>query len=727
MPVHCFGIRHHGPGSARSVLRALEALNPDILLVEGPPDAAALIGMLGDPDMVPPVALLIYAEDDPAKAVYFPFVQFSPEYQAICYALRRGIPIRFMDLPQRYAIPQRTETPAHGADPLSALAKAAGYDDAERWWDWMVEQRRDSSEVFEAVAEAMTALRQEMTEPDAMEALREAYMRQTLAEAAAEGFEQIAVVCGAWHVPALTLAQFSEADATLLASLEAVNVAVTWVPWTYSRLARASGYGAGVRAPGWYRFLWENGDSKLLTIGWLTSVAQHLRAQKLDASTAQVIDAVHLAETLTRMRERALPDLQDLNEAALSVICHGNDVLMHIIERDLMVGSALGRVPLSAPMVPLERDFNREVERFGLTLSDEPAEAYFDLSNEQDRQTSAFLNRLLLLEIPWGSCQETASIYEEWELCWDPAYRIVLIEKSAWGNTVQEAATAFALYTGQQAQTLTELTELMQRVLQAELPEAVPGVMKLLEDRAATTGDISLLMEALPSLVDILVYGDVRRTPGEAIRRIVDGLAVRIIIGLPTECTALDDDASAKMLDAVIACNAALQLLNDAAFLADWHALLSRMIDQQTVHGLLRGRFCRIVLDSAVITKEETTKTMRLALARVVSAEEAAAWLTGFLRDSGIILIYHDTLLEALNDWVVSLSMDEFDRVLPLMRRIIATFEIPEVDAIGLRVSRTMPKLRAAATAPIDVERARKVDTTLDDLLGLKGKPGHEH
>ena len=33
MTVHLLGIRHHGPGSARSVLRALGEVQPDIVLV----------------------------------------------------------------------------------------------------------------------------------------------------------------------------------------------------------------------------------------------------------------------------------------------------------------------------------------------------------------------------------------------------------------------------------------------------------------------------------------------------------------------------------------------------------------------------------------------------------------------------------------------------------------------------------------------------------------------
>src|SRR5512134_2124739 len=98
--ISVFGIRHHGPGSARSVRRALEALRPDVVLVEGPPDANELVQLAAHEEMTPPVALLIYLPDQPQRAVYYPFTAFSPEWQAIQFALASKIPVRFMDLPQ---------------------------------------------------------------------------------------------------------------------------------------------------------------------------------------------------------------------------------------------------------------------------------------------------------------------------------------------------------------------------------------------------------------------------------------------------------------------------------------------------------------------------------------------------------------------------------------------------------------------------------------------------
>ena len=57
MSVHFLGIRHHGPGSARAVATALAELRPDVVLIEGPPEADKVVELAGSEEMEPPVAL----------------------------------------------------------------------------------------------------------------------------------------------------------------------------------------------------------------------------------------------------------------------------------------------------------------------------------------------------------------------------------------------------------------------------------------------------------------------------------------------------------------------------------------------------------------------------------------------------------------------------------------------------------------------------------------------
>ncbi len=268
--------------------------------MEGPPDAQDLLPWMQNPGLKPPVALLLYVPDQPKKGVYYPFAEFSPEWQAIQYGLAHAVPVRFMDLPQAYQLaapePEETLTPISEAaaaptqirDPLTWLAETAGYSDGERWWEHIVEQRRSHpQEIFSGIQEMITTLRGEVEQMGAgsvfpispFEAQREAFMRQTMRAAQAEGFQKIAVVCGAWHSPALASPVPAGEDAKLLKGLDKVKVAAAWVPWSYGRLSWESGYGAGIESPGWYE---DYGGARPgvfhgYPIHWLTRVAHLLR------------------------------------------------------------------------------------------------------------------------------------------------------------------------------------------------------------------------------------------------------------------------------------------------------------------------------------------------------------------------------------------------------------------------------------------------------------------
>lgn len=74
MAVHLLGIRHHGPGSARNVQQYLQALKPDIVLVEGPPEADELLRYTQHAELKPPVAILVYQTDELQQAVYYPLL-----------------------------------------------------------------------------------------------------------------------------------------------------------------------------------------------------------------------------------------------------------------------------------------------------------------------------------------------------------------------------------------------------------------------------------------------------------------------------------------------------------------------------------------------------------------------------------------------------------------------------------------------------------------------------
>ncbi|MER7483061.1 DUF5682 family protein [Streptomyces sp. NPDC126510] len=771
------GVRHHGPGSARAVRAALEQIRPRIVLIEGPPEADTLIPLAADEEMRPPVALLAHAVDEPGRSAFWPLAGFSPEWVAIRWALEHDVPARFIDLPATHTLawgrqedqagtehsPDAQAAAEHSPDaeaaedgdtgpgpadpridPIGVLAETAGYDDPERWWEDVVEHRGagegDALAPFTALEEAMSALRDTYGSGGYdRDPVREAYMRLQVRAAQREFEGSVAVVCGAWHVPALRQKTTVAADKALLKGLPKVKADMTWVPWTHRRLSRASGYGAGIDSPGWYEHLFSAPDRPVER--WLTKVAGLLRAEDRIVSSAHVIEAVRLAETLAAMRGRPLPGLSETTDAVRAVMCEGSDVPLELVRDRLVVGDVLGEVPSSAPAVPLQRDLTRLQRRLRLKPEALEREMELDLRKENDAARSRLLHRLRLLGIAWGepavSRGSTGTFRETWRLRWEPELSVRIAEAGVWGTTVLSAATAKAEADAVTAQGLADVTALAEHCLLAELPAALPTVMRVLADRAALDTDVGHLAQALPALVRSLRYGDVRGTDTAALAEVAAGLAERVFVGLPPACAALDADAAEEMRRHVDAVHAAVGLLGDApaaepgSLRNRWRSVLRVLSGRDTVPGGIRGRAVRLLLDDGELDQDEAALLMGLALSPGTPPPDAAAWIEGFVgggSGGGMLLVHDERLLGLVDAWLTGVPADSFTDVLPLLRRTFSVYEPGVRRTLGELVRRG-PGAGGGATsagcgtpgfaADLDPARADAVLPVVRLLLGL--------
>ena len=754
---HLFGVRHHGPGCARSLLAALQTLEPDCLLVEGPPDGDAMLPLVLDDAMVPPVALLIYNPDESQQASFYPFADFSPEWQALRYALTRGIETRFIDLPIAHqfglrkleadanagddlaapsptlvedSLSEEDEPQAYG-DPLDWLAQAAGHGDGESWWNYMIEERCDGLELFAAIREAMISVREEATlrrrreQDEHREALREAYMRKCMRQAQKDGFTRIAVVCGAWHLPALENLPSAKADNDLLKGLPKTKVAATWVPWSYQNLSFRSGYGAGVDSPAWYDHLWHASPNEQRSISWLAKAARLFRDNDLDCSSAHIIEAVRLADALAALRERPQAGLDELSEALRTLVCMGNEAPMQLIHRQLIVGEKLGAISPQAPAVPLQRDI--EQQQKSLRLKPEAAQKNLDLDLRQpnDLARSHLLHRLNLLDIRWGALNRTGhsakgSFHEIWTLQWEPELALAIIDASRWGNTLGDAATHKAVHEAQQSQSLPQLSELVQKVLLADLQAAIAPVTRALENLTALASDVAQLLAAIPPLSQIARYGNVRNTDVAMVEHILQSLIPRAAIGLPGACSALDDDAAQAIREYLVGAHQAVRLLAKDELNDDWFSALRQLTRLDDTHGLIAGLAARLLFDSQKADTDTTAIHMSQALSLGNDPAAAAAWVEGFLNQSGMILLHDAQLWILLNSWLNELTDDHFTRVLPLLRRTFATFSAAERRQLGERAQRPDGQIKASTgSTDFNLDRAEQTIPLLRALLGL--------
>ncbi|MYS64420.1 hypothetical protein GTW66_10105, partial [Streptomyces sp. SID5473] len=206
---YLLGVRHHSPALAAAVPALLDAAGADVVCVELPADFQPWLAHLGAPGTVAPVALAGAGQD--GRLGFYPFADFSPELAAVRWARERGAEVVCCDLPMgdaRWdgaASPEAGDSREEGAGPAptsfaQALTAAGTGRAGDDLWDRSVEVRAPGSapELLRRAALSVGwALRRDAESSagvSAVDLAREAYMRDTIARAAADGRRVAAVI-----------------------------------------------------------------------------------------------------------------------------------------------------------------------------------------------------------------------------------------------------------------------------------------------------------------------------------------------------------------------------------------------------------------------------------------------------------------------------------------------------------------------------------------------------
>ncbi len=273
------------------------------------------------------------------------------------------------------------------------------------------------------------------------------------------------------------------------------------------------------------------------------------------------------------------------------------------------------------------------------------------------------------------------------------------------------------------------LTRLLNVAIYATLPEASNHILHRIRDASAVVTDVRQLLDALPPLAQVARYGDVRETDRAQVLPVIDAVFERAIVGLPVACASLDDQAATSMADSIGRGHESVILLDRAEQRAEWQAALRGISDRDGVHGLVRGWCCRLLLEEGVLDSAELSRLARLSLSPATPTHEAAAWVEGVTRGSGLALLHQDGLWLAIDGWLRELDAEVFTATLPLLRRAFSGFSGPERRAMGEKARTLSSPSRSSSDGDtdeqLDIERANLVLPVLAQILGVKIEVGH--
>jgi hypothetical protein len=347
---------------------------------------------------------------------------------------------------------------------LRALASRLRCRDTDELWDRLFESWAGELDAEAFIAQvaaycdlARRGVTQEENDRDATSA-REAEMAWWIATYRERHPTQtILVVTGGYHTVALPGLVDARPPRPAVDRASVLSTDSICVRYSFDRMDRAAGYGAGMRSPAFYQRLWDSGqEGARVPLAVLTDIAERAREMRLEnaPNTASLIAALEQTLRLAGLRGNHVPTRADLCDGIESCLLQGlpsdsANALARLVTTTLS-GSALGHVPSSAGLPPIVADFYAQAREQRLKVDDtEPHRLALDIyGEERARNVSRLLHRTQYLGIPFAlrvsgpnftARQVGKRLREVWNYGWSPQLESALIDAAAYGSTLLEA------------------------------------------------------------------------------------------------------------------------------------------------------------------------------------------------------------------------------------------------------------------------------------------------
>ncbi len=732
-----FGVRHLSPAAAFHLRRTLEEVRPRLVLVEGPSDLNDQMPWLCHPETRFPVAILAYTRTAPVRTLLYPFARYSPEMEAVLWCHEHKVPCRFMDLPSSVFLGLEEERERRWAEELRRreeqaedaeeneeesdsgdippedeegdatesvyrrLELAAG-EDHDTFWERTFEQIGDAADYVTACntfGRELRALSRDDPRRTAETQIREAHMKREIQAAIDGGIppEKILCVCGAFHVAGLETCEPMTGEE--LARLPRADSTATLMPYSYYRLSSRSGYGAGNRAPAYFELLWdclqsEEGLEGLPTRYLVRLAAAHRKAGNI-VSSAEVIEAARLSDTLRTMRGGRFPCLADLRDAAVTAMGHGSFAEISVAAAGTEIGKRVGYLPEGVSRTSVQEDFYRQLKDLRLEKYRVLEAQRLDLDLRErlnvksrdaaliDLRRSFFLHRLRVLNIHFAallpSRQEGANWGEYWELRWTPEAEIEVVESALMGDTVQGAA-AFALKE-RNSTTIAQAAAIFEDAFLCGMPAAAWHALSVLQGLSVDEAALSDVAETAQRLSLVVRYGDLRRFDPEPVIPLVKQLYLRGCLTLEDACLC-DTKAAPAVIQAMNRLNT-LQISHDFLEKERWLDLLAGISDRDDLNTRCSGFAMAILLERGEADEELLAREVARRLSPGVPADLGAGWFEGLAGKNRYALIARLSLWRQLDGYLSTLDEDSFRRALVFLRRAFAGFSPKEKNDIA--------------------------------------------
>ncbi|MDP4179524.1 MAG: DUF5682 family protein [Bacillota bacterium] len=707
--VFFFPVRHHSPAAARAVNELIDRLQPDAVLIEGPSDFNQRINELFLPHRLP-LAVYCYFRDSGGerRGAFYPFISYSPEWQALQKGRSIGADVLFIDMPWSHicqmeaAKPNLPERPVleeqRYADVhlrrsayITRLCKEMGVDDFDGLWDELFEIDPELPlDEYVLRARAFCDNCRELDIPDPIDIERERFMARQILERMDKYKGSILVVTGGYHTSALEVivTQKPVIDEPKIEINLPAEYGCTLTPFSNERLDSLTGYKSGMPGPGFYEFVWED-RSKNKSFDYrplLGRLVNFLREKGVLFSTADLIAAGSTCRALADLRGHRdvwRRDIIDGLRGALikDDLARGSTHPLLDVISDIFRGDSIGRLAEGTTVPLLMREIETILEELGLTPTEKKRDITLNLNRQDDRKRSRVLHCLRIIGIRGfslaGGTEISSGIYladveEEWSIKWMPEFASSVIEAASFGPCLIDAASSALVERADKAgRDIKKASQLLLDAALAGLSGRIGKLAERLEAMVRFGYDFPATTMALDNLLYLYSYNIVLELENresmtnlflETYRRC---LYLLENLGVSAQGDKYNVDGVRCIYAVYERCSGALGLT-----LEETGGVFRRVKEDLAQSPMLRGAAAGVLLSLKLIENSSMLSDLRLFYDPVLMGD----YLTGLFALARETIQRDRDFLSEIDQWLIELNDDEFLEAVPSLRLAFTYF-----------------------------------------------------
>lgn len=732
-----FPIRHHSPACSYHLLKTIEQYKPDCILVEGPQNANRLISILTDENTTMPTAFYYFYKDK-SKLIdenadnykcYYPFLNTSPEYNALLEARRLNIAGSFIDLPYgeilintkaNTGIRKESEIPSYNDDyylsenkVFAAICEKTHMRSFEEFWEkfFEIDALFMSTEDFVVRMMSYCYLTRQNTPHNIMEndgcLVRESFMAKNILEAS-EKYKKVLVVTGGFHSYGLysLIKSEKEIQAIKLHNFDKKQQNVYAMAYTLEAADALNGYASGMQNPGFYESVWDkiktNPDSvktayKNTVFDILLKTAKQASKEKLLITMSDILSAVTMYDGLQLMRDKKSVGLYELYDSVQSCFIKGevnsaSDLPLRILSK-IATGSGIGKLCQTEDKIPLIADFEEQCSKYRLKVN-MAIEQKIELDifvKKNHMEISRFFYRMNFLKTGFArrvkgsdiiNNVDRSRVREIWTYVRNIVTDTALIDSSAYGATIEEACKIIASRQLRTEQRCSESAKLYVECFLMGIDISDEFAVHM-SDIIINDGDFFSIGKAIYYFNMLISLKKLYGIDSPESEYFLDKCFSRIVIMLPSIININSDRAE----DCIKICRILYNISSEGILSDRFSELIQAfkaMIEKDNPEPAIYGAVLGLLYGYAPSYKAEISKAL---FGYLTGSDElkkqGAIFLRGAFSTARDIVLVGDEFIKMIDSLIKALSVNDFMEVMPELRLAFSKFTPSETDEIA--------------------------------------------